>query len=43
MGFGSLYEISPRWCVSTENYNEYKNKHYPNINDDDEKMIPDWF
>ena len=30
-------------CFSTEDYNEWVNKHYPNDNDDDEKIIPDWF
>ena len=43
MGFGSHYVSSPGFCFSTEDYNEWVNKHYPNYNDDDEKIIPDWF
>ena len=45
MGFGSHYVSSPGFCFSTEDYNEWMNKHYPNKNnnDDDEKIIPDWF
>ena len=45
MGFGSHYVNSPGFCFSTEDYNEWMNKHYPNNNnnDDDEKIIPDWF
>ena len=44
MGFGSHYVSSPGFCFSTEDYNEWMNKHYPNNNnDDDEKIIPDWF
>ena len=45
MGLGSHYVSSPGFCFSTEDYNEWMNKHYPNnnINDDDEKIIPDWF
>ena len=46
MGFGSLYVSSPGFCFSTEDYNEWMNKHYPNNNNnnsDDEKKIPDWF
>ena len=42
MGFGSHHVSSPRFCFSTEDYNEWMNKHYPN-NNDDEKKIPDWF
>ena len=42
MGFGSHYVSSPGFCFSTEDYNEWVNKHYPNNNDDDEKIIPDW-
>ena len=42
MGFGSHYVSSPRFCFSTKDYIEYINKHYHN-NDDDEKIIPDWF
>ena len=33
---------SPRWCHSTQDYNEYTNNHYHNI-DDVESIIPDWF
>ena len=43
MGFGSHHVSSPGFCFSTEDYNEWVNKHYPNNNDDDEKIIPDWF
>ena len=43
MGFGSHFVSSPGWCVSTEDYNEYIKKHCHNIDDDDEKIIPDWF
>ena len=45
MGFGSHYVSSPGFCFSTEDYNEWMNKHYPNNNndDDDEKIIPNWF
>ena len=43
MGFGSHHVSSPRFWFSTEDYNEWMNKHYPNNNDDDEKIIPDWF
>ena len=49
IGYGSLYVVSARYCFSTEDYNEYKNKHYhTNNNDDDdddvdEKIFPDWF
>ena len=43
MGFGSYYVSSPGFCFSTEDYNEWMNKHYPSSNDDVEKLIPDWF
>ena len=43
MGFGSHHVSSPGFCFSTEDYNGWVNKHYPNNNDDDEKVIPDWF
>ena len=48
MGFGSHHVSSPGFCFSTEDYNGWMNKHYPNNNnnnnnDDDEKLIPDWF
>ena len=41
MGFGSHYVSSPGFCFSTEDYNEWVNEHYPNNNDDEEKIIPD--
>ena len=43
MGFGGHHVSSSGFCFSTEDYNEWVNKHYPYINDDDEKIIPDWF
>ena len=45
MGFGSHHISSPGFCFSTEDYNEWVNEHYPNnnIDDGDEKIIPDWF
>ena len=43
MGFGSHYVSSQGFCFSTEDYNEWMNKHYPNSDDDDEKIIPKWF
>ena len=44
MGFGSHYVSSPRFCFSTEDYNDWMNDHYPNTDDDDdEKIIPKWF
>ena len=43
MGFGSHHVSSPGFCFSTEDYNEWMNKHYPNNYDVDEKIIPDWF
>ena len=42
MGSGSHYMSSPGFCFSTEDYNEWMNKHYPS-SDDDEKKIPKWF
>ena len=35
MGFGSHHVFSPRVSFSTENYNEWTNKHFNNKNDDD--------
>ena len=35
MGFGSHHVSSPGFCFSTEDYNEWVNKHYPNNNNDD--------
>ena len=43
MGFGSHHVSSPGFCFSTEDYNERLNKNYPNNNNDDEKIFPDWF
>ena len=43
MGFGSFYLSTPGWGFSTEEYFEYINKHCHIINDDDEKIVPDWF
>ena len=46
MGLRSHYVSSPGFCFSTEVYNEWMNKRYPNNNDDDdndEKIFPDWF
>ena len=43
MGFGSYNVSSPGFCFSTEDYNEWMNKHYPSSDDDVEKLIPDWF
>ena len=43
MGFGSHYVSSPGFCFSSEDYNEWMNKHHPSNNDDDEKIIPKWF
>ena len=42
MGYGDHCISSPRYCFSTQDYNEWMNKHYPNT-DDDEKIIPNWF
>ena len=42
MGYGDHCISSPRYCFSTEDYNDWMNKYYPN-NDDDEKIIPKWF
>ena len=44
MGYGGHCIGSPRYCFSTQDYNEWMNKHYPNNDDDDEeKRIPKWF
>ena len=43
MGFGSHHVSSPGFCFSTEDYNDWMNDHYPNIDYDDEKIIPKWF
>ena len=42
MGYGDHCLSSPRYCFSTQNYNEWMNKLHPN-SDDDEKIIPKWF
>ena len=42
MGYGDHCISSPRYCFSTQDYNEWMNKHYPN-SDDDEKIIPKGF
>ena len=42
MGLGSHYVSSPRYCFSTQDYNEWMDKHYPNI-DDGEKKLPKRF
>ena len=43
MGFGSHYVSSPGFCFSTEDFIEWMNKHYRKSDDDDEKIIPEWF
>ena len=43
MGFGSHHVSSPGFCFSTADYNEWANEHYPDNDDDDKKLIPDWF
>ena len=44
MGLGSHYVSSPRFCFSTEDYNEWMNKHYHNTDkSDDERIIPKRF
>ena len=42
MGFVGHYVGSPKYCLSTEDYNKYIKEHYHN-SDDDEKKFPDWF
>ena len=42
MGLGGYFVTSPGLCFSTEDYNEWMNKQYPN-SDDDEKIIPNCF
>ena len=39
MGFGSNYVSSPGLCFSTDDYNEWMNKHYSSSDDDDEKIF----
>ena len=43
MGYGDHCKCSPRFRFSTQDYNEWMKKHYPNSDDDDEKMFPKWF
>ena len=43
MGYGDHCKSSPRCCFSTQDYNEWMNKHYPNSDEDDEKIIAKWF
>ena len=43
MGFGSQYVSSPRYCFSTEDYNEWINEHYNNTDDDDDEKNTIWF
>ena len=48
MGYGDhciSFPSSPRYSFSTQDYNEWMNKHYPNNDDDDdeEKKFPNWF
>ena len=43
MGLSSHHFTSPRFCFSTENYNEWMNKHYHKSDNDDEKIIPESF
>ena len=45
MGFGDRCISSPRYCFSTQDYNEWMNKHYPRSDNgsDVEKLIPDRF
>ena len=40
MGLGTYYVTSPRRCFSTEDYNEWMNKHYHNSNDG--IIFPEW-
>ena len=41
MGYGDHCISFPRYCFSTQDYNEWMNKHYPN-SDHDEKIILKW-
>ena len=46
MSYGDHCISSPRMCFSTQDYNEWMNKPYPNNDDDDdddEKIVPKWF
>ena len=42
MGYGFYRITSPRYCFSTQDYNEWMNKPYFN-GDDVEKIFPKWF
>ena len=37
MGLGSHYVSCPRYCFSTQDYNEWMDKHYPNSDDECQK------
>ena len=39
MGYGNHCKSSPRYCVSTQDSNEWMNNHYHNTNDDDDEKI----
>ena len=39
MGLGSHYVSSPGFCFSTDDYNEWMNKHYPSNDEGDEKIV----
>ena len=44
MGYGDYCISSPRYCSSTQDYNEWMNNHYPNTDKSvDERVIPKWF
>ena len=45
MGYGDHCISSPLYCISSQDYNEWINKHYPRTdnNNNVEKLIPDWF
>ena len=44
MGYDDHCISSPKYCFSTQDCNEWMNKHYPNSgDDDDEKIIPDFY
>ena len=43
MAFDNQYVTTPGWYFSTEDYNEWLNKHYHEDIDDNEKLNLDWF
>ena len=43
MGYGDHCISSPRYCFSTQDYNEWMKKHYPNNDNDDEKHFLNGF